>query len=78
MFTDQDVAEARRQMVLAVSVLTFKAATTPSLTARNVMFHAEELLAALDDFQAGREPEQRGEPPSDDDLRQLLDGLDDE
>lgn len=78
MFTDQDVAAARRRIVQAVSVLTFKAATTPSLSARNVMFHAEQLLAALDDLHSGREPEQRGEPPSDDDLRQLLDGLDDE
>lgn len=59
MFTEHDVSEARRRMIQAVSVLTFEAATTPSLTARNVMFHAEELLKALDDLHAGRDPEER-------------------
>lgn len=74
MFTEPDMVQARRQLVQAAAVLTFRLSMMPNQAARNVLFHAEELMRSLDDLYAGRVPEDR-EPPSDDELRDLLDGL---
>lgn len=52
-FTEEQMAEARRQMVKAMFVLTTEPQFTPSLAAKNVMFHAEEFMKALDAFYAG-------------------------
>lgn len=53
-FTKEQMAEARRQMIKATAVLTYKAHHTQGLTARNVLFHAEELMKSLDALHAGR------------------------
>lgn len=74
MFMEPDMVQARRQLVQAAAVLTCRFSGTPSRAARNVMFHAEELMRALDDLHAGRESEDR-EPPTDDELGDLLDGM---
>ena len=55
--TDQEMREARRMLIQSVSVLTHRAQFTPNRAARNVMFHAEELMKSLDAFWAGREPD---------------------
>ncbi len=55
-FTEGEMAEARRMLLKSIAVLTFDAVDTHSLSARNIMFHAEELMKALDAFYAGREP----------------------
>lgn len=45
--------EARRMLVLAVAELLWPAMNHPSLAARNMTYHAEELMAALDAFYSG-------------------------
>ena len=56
-----EITEARRQLVQALSVVAFPAVDVTTLEARNVMFHAEELLKALDAFYRDRhEPADAG------------------
>jgi hypothetical protein len=45
-----ELEQARRQLVQALSVITFPAMDVATLEARNVTYHAEELLRALDAF----------------------------
>lgn len=56
-FSDEQMAEARRRMIQAVAVLTAEPMRTPSLAARNVIFHAEQMMKCLDAFWAGRDPD---------------------
>ena len=44
--------EARGQLVKSLCVLTMPAVDVATLQARNVMYHAEELMKALDAFYA--------------------------
>ena len=55
-FTDEQMDEARGMLIKAVITLTAQPLSTPNLAARNVIFHTEELMKALDAFYAGREP----------------------
>lgn len=57
MFTNEEITEARRRMIQAVYVLTAEASVTASLPARNVIYHADELMKSLDAFWSGRDPE---------------------
>jgi hypothetical protein len=56
--TDEEMAQARRRMIQALAVLTAAPMHTPSLAARNVIYRTEELMKALDDFWAGRDPDE--------------------
>lgn len=49
-----EIEQARRQLVQALSVITFPAMDVATLEARNVTYHAEELLRALDEFYRAR------------------------
>lgn len=55
-FTEEEMAEARGMMMKAIITLTAQPLFTPNRAARNVIYHAEELMKALDAFYAGREP----------------------
>ena len=57
MFTEQEHAEARRNLVVALAILASPAAMTPSLASRNIMFHAEEMLRWMDAFYSGKDPD---------------------
>jgi hypothetical protein len=47
---------ARRDLVRAVHVLTFDADFENSLAARNLTYHAEELMRWMDAFYSGQDP----------------------
>lgn len=51
----KDIQEVRRAMVWACSALASHVQGQDTLTARNIVYHAEELLKAMDDFYAGRD-----------------------
>ncbi len=54
--TQDEFADARRQMMRALAVLTLPAMQENTLHARNLMFRTEELMKAMDDYFADREP----------------------
>lgn len=62
-YTNEQIAEARKRLIQAMAVLTFDAVTKPNLAARNVMFHAEELMKALDDARNVRRPRRTAAAP---------------
>jgi hypothetical protein len=51
----EDHGKARVQLVQALAILAFPAAGEPTLKARNLAYHAEELLKALDAYYNGQE-----------------------
>ena len=57
-FSDEQMAEARRKLIESVFVLTAEPLTTPNRAARNVIYHCEELMKALDAFWSGRDPDE--------------------
>jgi len=60
--SEDDFRQARGDLIKAVSVLTAPAMLENTLAARNVTYHAEELMRCLDDFYADREPDEARGP----------------
>jgi hypothetical protein len=50
-----DIQEVRRAIVWNCALLTSHVHGQNTLTARNIVYHVEELLKAMDDFYAGRD-----------------------
>jgi hypothetical protein len=59
-YSADELMKARRDLVRAVALLTFDAVTENTLSGRNIMFHAEELMKWIDAFYSGQEPGQEG------------------
>jgi hypothetical protein len=56
-----EIGQARRQLLMALSILAAPAVDVANLEARNVIYHADELLKALDAFyRAEDEPADAG------------------
>ena len=56
--TDEQIQAARRDLIRSLTLLAWPADGVASLAARNIDYHAHELLKALDAFYAGREPDE--------------------
>jgi len=61
---DETFAAARRDLVRSVSLLTAPAMIDNTLAARNMTYHAAELLRWMDAFYSGQDPAEHDELPA--------------
>ncbi len=59
----EDHGKAKAQLLRALAALVFQAADEPTLTARNLVYHADELLKALDAFYGGQQEPAEADVP---------------